>query len=165
MTGTSRRYSWASSSWARRPRRARLPSLLLVPALAFAQARVITVAADGSGDYRTVQAALDAAPSGNALIRIRPGTYYEPHIQLRGTGTSPSQVVLSYDRSAGTAGGTFKSASVLVTGDDFYADNLTVENTFSRHRPLTQEGSQAVALRVTGDRAVFRRVRFLGYQD
>jgi pectin methylesterase-like acyl-CoA thioesterase len=30
---------------------------------------------------------------------------------------------------------------------------------------LKQEGSQAVALKITGDRAVFRRVRFLGYQD
>jgi pectin methylesterase-like acyl-CoA thioesterase len=74
-------------------------------------------------------------------------------------------VVLSYDLSAGTAGGTTKSASVTVSGDDFYAENLTIENTFSRTRPLEHEGSQAVALKVTGDRAVFRKVRFLGYQD
>ena len=42
---------------------------------------------------------------------------------------------------------------------------LTIENTFSRNKPLTQQGSQAVALRVNGDRAIFRHVRFLGYQD
>ncbi len=131
----------------------------------------ITVAADGSGDFKNVQAAVDAAPQAGAVIRIKPGTYREmvvidkPHIQLRGTGSDPRQVVLSYDLSAGTAGGTGKSASVLVNGDNFYAANLTIENTFSRGRPLTQQGSQAVALRVRGDRAVFRQVRLLGYQD
>ena len=34
-----------------------------VPAFA---ATTVTVAADGSGNYRTVQAAIDAAPTGNA---------------------------------------------------------------------------------------------------
>jgi pectin methylesterase-like acyl-CoA thioesterase len=105
------------------------------------------------------------------VIYLRPGTYREKlvigkaHIEFRGTGTAASQAVLSYDDSAGNAGGTTKSASVTVSGDDFYAENLTIENTFSRSRTLTQEGSQAVALKVSGDRAVFRNVRFLGYQD
>src|SRR5271165_1949385 len=131
----------------------------------------LTVAADGSGDFKTVQAAVDAAPAGGSVIHIRPGIYREKlvvnkaHIQLRGTGSDASKVVLSYDDSAGSAGGTTKSASVTVSGDDFYAENLTMENTFSRTRPLTQEGSQAVALRISGDRAVLRNVRFLGYQD
>lgn len=74
-------------------------------------------------------------------------------------------MVLTYHLSSATAGGTYKSASTTVARDDFYAEKLTFENTFSRSRPLTAEGSQAVALGVTGDRAVFRRVRFLGYQD
>lgn len=132
---------------------------------------VSTVAVDGSGDFKTVQAAVDAAPSSGVAIHIRPGTYREklvitrPHIQLRGTGSDASKVVLSYDDSSGTAGGTTKSASVTVSGDDFYAENLTMENTFSRTRALTQEGSQAVALRISGDRSVLRNVRFLGYQD
>jgi pectin methylesterase-like acyl-CoA thioesterase len=129
------------------------------------------VAADGSGDFKTVQEAIDRAPADGSVIRIKPGVYREavtaakPHIELRGGGGRPEDVVLTFDKSAGTAGGTGKSASVLVTGDDFYAGNLTIENSFSRNRPLTPEGSQAVALRVGGDRAVFRRVRFLGYQD
>ena len=134
-------------------------------------AEPVVVAKDGSGDFQTVQAAIDAASPAGAVIRIRPGTYIEkiviekPKIQLRGLGADPSQVVLSFNLSSGTAGGTFKSASTTVTGDDFYAENLTFENTFSRSRGLTQQGSQAVALRVIGDRAVFRHVRFLGYQD
>jgi pectin methylesterase-like acyl-CoA thioesterase len=132
---------------------------------------VLTVAQDGSGDFQAVQAAVDAAPLTGAAIHIRPGVYHEKlvvnraHIQLRGTGTDASNVVLSYGDSAGTAGGTTKSASVTVSGDDFYAENLTIENTFSRTRALTQEGSQAVALKISGDRSVLRNVRFLGYQD
>ena len=131
----------------------------------------VTVALDGSGDFKTVQAAVDAAGDGSCDIRIKPGTYREevtiakPGIRLRGAGAGPKEVVLSFDKSAGTAGGTGKSASVLVTGDDFYAENLTIENTFSRTHGLTPEGSQAVALRLRGDRAVLRRVRLLGYQD
>lgn len=126
------------------------------------------VAPDGSADFKTVSAAL---ASGATDIRIKPGLYKEhltidrSGVQLRGLGSTPQDVVLSYDLSAGTAGGTTKSASVTVSGDDFLAENLTIENTFSRTRPLAHEGSQAVALKVTGDRAIFRRVRFLGYQD
>jgi hypothetical protein len=132
---------------------------------------LFTVGSDGSADFKTVQAAVDAAPASGADIRIRPGTYREKlvinkaHIQLRGTGSDASQVVLSYDDSSGTAGGTTKSASMTITGDDFYAENLTMENTFSRTRALTQEGSQAVALKISGDRSVLRNVRFLGFQD
>ncbi len=146
----------------------RAPLLLLFAAAAFAQPKPVTVAADSSGDFTTVGAAL---ASGAKVIRIKPGTYREvlnipqSGIQLRGAGARPQDVVLTYDNSAASAGGTTKSASITVSGDDFYAANLTIENSFSRNRPLTQEGSQAVALKITGDRAVFRNVRFLGYQD
>jgi pectin methylesterase-like acyl-CoA thioesterase len=142
--------------------------LLFAAAAAFAQPKAVTVARDASGDFTTVAAAIE---SGAKVIRLKPGTYREllnipqSGIQLRGAGARPEDVVLTYDNSAGTAGGTTKSASITVSGDDFYAENLTIENSFSRTRALKQEGSQAVALKITGDRAVFRRVRFLGYQD
>jgi pectin methylesterase-like acyl-CoA thioesterase len=128
----------------------------------------VTVSQDGKGDYTSVQAAVDA---GASVLHIGPGTYHElihiarSGIQLRGTGARPQDVVLTFDNSAGTAGGTTNSASVSVSGDDFHAENLTIENSFSRNRALTQAGSQAVALEITGDRGVFRNVRFLGYQD
>jgi pectin methylesterase-like acyl-CoA thioesterase len=143
-----------------------LPWLLAVAA--WAQPRTVTVATDGSGDFPSVAAALE---SGAGVIRIKPGIYKQvlnitrSGAQLRGLGDRPEQVVLTYDNSSATAGGTTKSASVTVSGDDFYAENLTFENSYSRTRPLSQEGSQAVAIKITGDRAVFRRVRFLGYQD
>src|SRR5258708_33300860 len=149
----------------------RLPILFLLISTTGARVVKVTVSADGSGDFKSIQAAVDAATVDGAVIRIRPGIYREMvvinknHVQLRGTGNDPSQVVLSYDLSSGTAGGTGKSASTTITGDDFYAENLTFENTFSRNRPLTREGSQAVPCRFTCHRPVFPHVRFLGYQD
>jgi pectin methylesterase-like acyl-CoA thioesterase len=143
-------------------------ALLAVVLTAGLRAASVTVTADGSGQFRSVNEALD---SGADDIRIRPGTYREHlaiarrGVHLRGLGARAEEVVLTFDLSAGTAGGTTNSASITVSGDDFYAENLTIENSFSRKRPLTEQGSQAVALKVTGDRAVFRRVRFLGYQD
>src|SRR5258706_4391265 len=149
-----------------------LPILfLLISTASAARITKVTVSQDGNADFKSIQAAVDAATDDGVVIRIRPGIYRElivinkNHIQLRGTGSDPNQVVLSYDLSSATAGGTGKSASTRITGNDFYAENVTFENTFSRNKPLTREGSQAVALRVTGDRAVFRHVRFLGYQD
>ena len=94
------------------------------------------VAPDGKdGAYKTVQAALDASSDGTAIY-IAPGVYREKlritknKIALIGTGKAPDDVVLTWDDSAGTAGGTGKSFSVSVTGDDFSADNLTIENDF-----------------------------------
>ena len=149
----------------------RLVALLFSAGLAPA-ANQVTVAADGSGAFRTVQSAINAAPTGGSVITIRPGVYHEhieigkPFIHLRGSGALPSDVVLTFNLSNGTAGNnTGASASTVVTGDDFTAENLTFENSFSRDRPLNKEGSQAVALRISGDRAIFRHVRFLGYQD
>ena len=139
--------------------------------MALSAAGTVVVAKDGTGDFQTIQAAVDAAAPAGAVIRIRPGTYVEKlvigkaKIQLRGLGADPKEVVLSFNQSSQMAGGTTKSASTTVSGDDFYAENLTFENSYSRTNGLTQPNSQAVALKMTGDRAVFRKVRFLGYQD
>ena len=130
----------------------------------------VIVSTDGSGDYRSVQQAIDALPLDGGTVRIRPGVYREvvtvnkPHVRLDGAADS-SKVVIVFNKSHGTAGGTIKSATVTVTGDDFFAEGITVANDFSVNRPLAPEGSQAVALAVKGDRAVFRNVRFLGAQD
>ena len=133
--------------------------------------KTLVVAADGSGQFRTVQEAVDAVPEGNARIEIKPGEYRQVvaikanGIELRGAGKRPEDVVLVYDNSAASSGGTGKSGSVSVSGDDFYAENLTIANDFEKRHPRTNEGSQAVALLMTGDRGVFRHVRLLGYKD
>jgi pectinesterase len=148
-----------------------IAALALTAATALAVQRTLVVAADGSGQFKTVQAAVDAAPDGNVRIDIKPGEYREVlhiaanDIKLHGTGKNPADVLLIYDNSAGTAGGTNRSGSVNVTGDDFVAENLTIANDFEKRHGRTNQGSQAVALMITGDREVLRHVRLLGYQD
>ena len=140
--------------------------------LATAQAKpTVTVAADGSAKFTTVQAAVDVAPEQGEVVRIAPGVYKEKlsisknGVELRGMGERSEDVVLTYDDSAATAGGTGKSGSVTVTGNDFHAENLTIQNDWEKTHVRTQEGSQAVALKISGDREVLRRVRLLGDQD
>jgi polygalacturonase len=130
------------------------------------------VAADGTGDYYSIQQAINAIPaSGHATISVAPGIYREvlsinkPYIQLRSANPDPGKTVVVDDRSAGANGGTLHSATVNVTADNFFAENITLENDFNRTHPQLPEGSQALALLVTGDRAVFHNVRVLGNQD
>ena len=152
--------------------RAALAGVGLLAGGCWAQKPVVTVSAvSGAGMFTTVQAAVDSATDKGLVVKISPGTYREKlhvaanGIELRGMGTGPEQVVLSWDDSAGTAGGTGKSGSVTVTGDDFVAANLTMENAWERTHASTHEGAQAVALVINGDREVLRRVRLLGFQD
>ncbi|HEV8428844.1 MAG TPA: pectate lyase [Pyrinomonadaceae bacterium] len=127
----------------------------------------ITVAADGSGDFKTVQQALDHVPDNNnqpVVIKIKSGIYQEQirvvtgkrHVTLR--GEDPQNTVLTFKLSALQAGNTRLAFSTLINGDDFRAENLTFENTFGT-------GSQAVALFVDAERASFENCRFLGWQD
>jgi pectin methylesterase-like acyl-CoA thioesterase len=136
------------------------------------KAAVISVAADGSGDYPSIQRALDMAPkSGGAVISVAPGVYREvltidkPNITLLGASSDAGKIVVVNDRNAGENGGTFHSATVNVTADDFSAENITFENDFNRTHPQLFSGSQALALLITGDRAIFHNVRLLGNQD
>ena len=105
------------------------------------------------------------------MIRIAPGTYREKvHIRNRTSfslaqGSGREDVVLSWDDAAISSGGTSKSGSVTVDADGFEAENLTIENTWENEHARTQEGSQAVALLMSSDRAVLDRVRLLGAQD
>lgn len=135
------------------------------------------VAADGSGDFKTVQEAINAAPqlAGSDkpwVIGVKPGTYREVvyiqrekrQITLRGEGDDPAKTVITYDLNANMIGkdgqkiGTFRTPTVYIDADDFSAENLTFENSAGRV-------GQALALRVDGDRVSFRNCRFLGYQD
>ena len=127
----------------------------------------IVVAADGSGDFRTVQQAVDHVPDNNnkpVVIHIKPGVYKEQvrvsagkrYLTFR--GNDPRNTVLTYQLSAQKAGNTRLTFSTLINADDFRAENLTFENSFGT-------GSQAVALFVDAARASFQNCRFLGWQD
>ncbi len=131
----------------------------------------VTVAADGTGQYRTVQAAIDAVPSNNTtrrVITIKPGTYREivimdkPYVTLQGTGSSPSSTLIVNNRSAYTSG-TSGSFTARITGKEAIVTNLTISNDFDENS--TPDGHQAVALRVDGDRSQLINVRVLGDQD
>jgi polygalacturonase len=131
----------------------------------------IYVSKDSTGEYHTVQSAIDAAPATGATIHIAPGTYREtvvidkPNIRLIGGGSDPSATVIVNDKSASTSGGTMHSATVTVHGNHFFAANLTITNDWNRTHPQTAQGSQAVALAITADRAILTRVHLLGNQD
>ena len=129
--------------------------------------KAITVGTAGA-DFATIQAAVNAAPEEGAVIRIRPGVYREvvhvdkPKIQLRGEGDDWTKVVLVYGNSAASTCGTSCSATLFVTGSDFFAGNMTIANDYSKTSDVP---SQAVALSLRADRAVVRHVRLLGAQD
>ncbi|MFI7629252.1 pectinesterase family protein [Microbispora rosea] len=133
-----------------------------------------TVAADGTGMYRTVQSAIDAVASGNSsrkVITIKPGTYREivtipankPYITLQGLGSSPADVVIVDNHYAGGNGGTFNSATAFVNGHDSALANLTISNDYVEDGSTVNQ--QAVALNLNADRAVLSNVRLLGDQD
>jgi len=141
--------------------------LATVPAARASAETRLRVAPAGAA-YASVQAAVDALPAEGGVIEIAPGTYREKinvaraHVRFKGLGRKPQDVVLVWGDASATVGGTFKSASVTITGDDFQARNLTIANDY--HLKATVP-SQAVALFVNGDRAVFDRLRLLGAQD
>jgi polygalacturonase len=136
-----------------------------------AEDETLYVAADGTGDFYSIQRALDAAPKDGALVLVAPGTYREvitvnkPNIRLRSANKDAAKTVIVMDKSSGTAGGTLHSATVNVTADNFFAENITFANDFNATHPQLPAGSQALALLITGDKALFHNVRLLGNQD
>jgi pectinesterase len=134
------------------------------------------VAGDGSGEYKTIRAAVDACPQITRdegrrwVIFVKPGTYKElVYVQREKrfvsiVGADARNTVLTFDLSSGVAGadgkaiGTFRTPTLEIDADDFAVENLTVANSAGRKGP-------ALALRVEGDRVAFRHCRFTGYQD
>ncbi|MCL3994275.1 pectinesterase family protein, partial [Streptomyces lavenduligriseus] len=147
-----------------------------------AAAATLTVAKDGSGQYTTVQAAVNAVPANNAsrvVIAVKPGTYREtvkvpsnkPHVTIQGTGASRKDTVIVYNNASGTPKpdgsgtyGTGGSATVAVEADDFQARNLSITNDFDEaaHQDIAQ---QAVALRTASDKVFLDGVIVSGDQD
>lgn len=140
----------------------------------FAQHIQVTVAADGSGDVKTVQAALDRVPVNNKTpfrIYIKNGTYREK-LRLDSSknfvhmvGQSEDGVILTYDDHPGMndANGrpvnTQSSQSFMIAADDFTAEKITFRN------DAGFTAGQAVAVQSRGDRMVFSNCRFIGNQD
>lgn len=133
------------------------------------------VAPDGSGSHTTVQAAVDAAPVRRTapwVIAIKPGRYPEHVVVpaektfLTFRGEDATTTIITDDRNFNTLkpdGGKYStpdSATAFIQANDFTAENITFENTTTREQKI-----QALAIYMIGDRGVFRRCRFLGWQD
>jgi len=130
------------------------------------------VATDGSGDFTTVQAAIDAVPAfrkqHRTKIFIKKGIYKEKVIvapcKINISLIGESGAVIVYDDFAqkpnyfGEETSTSGSASIYLYAPDFYAENIIFQNTAG---PV----GQAVACLVSCDRCCFRNCRFLGFQD
>lgn len=133
----------------------------------------------GHGDFTSVQAAVTAATGSGWTLVIAPGTYRETvavdvtrtGMSWLGAGGDPRDVVIVYDNAAGTpkpGGGTYGtsgSATTLVQADGFTARDLTFANDWLRADHPGISGTQAVAIKIQGDRSAFHHCRFLGHQD
>jgi len=146
---------------------------MLMSLATFADQPDFVVAADGSGNFRTVQEAINAVPDfrkKETLIFIKKGVYKEKLV-LAGSktnvvfiGEDRNQTILTYDDYASKKNrfdeeiGTTGSSSFYAFGDGFRAENITFENAAG---PV----GQAVAVRIDGDMVAFINCRFLGFQD
>ncbi|XP_015875076.3 putative pectinesterase/pectinesterase inhibitor 22 [Ziziphus jujuba] len=126
------------------------------------------VAADGSGRYRTITEAINAAPSYSTrryIIYVKKGVYREnvdmkrkkTNIMLVGDGIGETVVTGNRNFMQGLT--TFRTATVAVSGKGFIARDMTFRNTAG------PEKHQGVALRVDSDQSAFYRCSMEGYQD
>lgn len=142
-------------------------------------AKRLTVAQDGSGDFVTIQSAVNAVRDlgqWRVTIFIKKGIYQEKlvipdwKIKISLIGEDKMQTIITNSDYSGKAfpGGkdafgnekfsTYTSHTLLIQGADCTLENLTVENGAGRV-------GQAVALHVEGDRCVVKNCRILGNQD
>lgn len=131
---------------------------------------LLTVAADGTGDFCTIQGAVDFVPANNAqrvVVSVKNGTYTEivyipsnkPQITVR--GESRAGTVQRYANNCNlncAVSGNYRT-SFGVESNDFVLENITLHNT------TPQGGSQAEALRTNGLRATVNQVNLKSYQD
>ena len=146
--------------------------LLLLVAVSgtWAQERqdTIVVSRDGTGNFRTLQEAIESARAFmdyTVTIYVKNGVYKEKVIvpswveNIDIIGEDRDKTIITYDDHANiNKMGTFRTYTVKVEGSDITFKNLTIENN------AAQLG-QAVALHTEGDRLKFINCRILGNQD
>ena len=146
--------------------------LLLLVAVSgtWAQERrdTLVVSRDGTGDFRTLQEAIESARAFmdyTVTIYVKNGVYKEKVIvpswveNIDIIGEDRDKTIITYDDHANiNKMGTFRTYTVKVEGSDITFKNLTIENN------AAQLG-QAVALHTEGDRLKFINCRILGNQD
>ena len=133
---------------------------------------MITVAKDNSGDFNSIQQAVDSIPAGTPeTIYIKKGIYKE-RVEVRKNnvsfvGESRDDTIITESYYArmimpdGSKRGTFRSYTFFVYADNFTASNLTFENAAG----FGDEFGQAIAVYAEGDNLTFRNCKILGHQD
>ncbi|KAL8490617.1 hypothetical protein ACS0TY_022571 [Phlomoides rotata] len=128
----------------------------------------VLVAQDGSGQFRTIKEAIARIPKKNNrpfVIHVKAGLYKEYVDIPKGAnqvilvGDGPLKTRITGKKCYAKGVKTFQSATVGINGEDFFAKDIAFENTAGAI------GHQAVALRVSSDKAVFHNVHIDGYQD
>ncbi|KAL8486192.1 hypothetical protein ACS0TY_023042 [Phlomoides rotata] len=128
----------------------------------------IVVAKDGSGQFKTINDAVASLPqksNDSIVIYVKAGLYEENvempknvnNVMLVGDGPLKTRITGKKCFAKGVK--TFFTATFGVNGEDFFAKDIAFENTAGAL------GHQAVALRVSADKAVFYNVHIDGYQD
>ncbi|XP_030553416.1 probable pectinesterase/pectinesterase inhibitor 12 [Rhodamnia argentea] len=159
------RRQMSSAEWLSRNDR----SLLEAPITSFHPRKVITVAADGSGMFRTISDAIRLAVPDNSnrrtIIHIKKGVYREllripahkTNIFLVGDGDS--RTIITGNRNYVDGWQTYQTATVGISARGFMARDITFANTAGPTK------HQAAALRVNADFAAFYHCGIHGYQD
>lgn len=137
--------------------------------------KIIVVAQDGSGDFSTIQEAINCVQE-KTLIQVKAGVYKEvvtissdqPAIHLKGEGAEQTKITFNHYagllNEKGEKLGTTQSATVFIDAHEFIAEALTFENSY--YRPgLDSPGRQAVAVNTTGQQNQFINCAFKGFQD
>ncbi len=132
------------------------------------------IAKDGSGDFTSIQAAIDAVPMSSrvpTILLVRMDEYHEKVIvnkdNIRIIGEARDRTVITNSGCAKDLGpdgkekGTFLSYTFLVTGKNVEVENITIRNDAGDGR----EVGQAVAVYAAGDRGTWRNVRMIASQD
>ena len=132
------------------------------------------IAKDGSGDFTSIQAAIDAVPMNHrqpTILLVRMDEYHEKVVvnkdNIRIIGEARDRTVITNSGCAkdlneeGKEKGTFLSYTFLVTGDNVEVENITIRNDAGDGRDV----GQAVAVYAAGDRGVWRNVRMIAHQD
>ncbi len=131
----------------------------------------ITVAKDGSGDYKTIQEAINDAksfPDSNIIITIKPGVYeekvcvYSWNNKLTLRGEDPTNTIIKYNDNFKSINlgrnSTFHTYTVKIEANETVLENITIINS-------SGAVGQAVALHVEGDKCKFINCKILGNQD
>ncbi len=131
----------------------------------------ITVALDGSGDFTSIQEAINqchAYPYEPITIFIKNGIYkekiklHEWNTNLHLIGESKENTIITFndyfDKIGVGRNSTFYTYAMLVEANDVVLKNLTIENSSGQVR-------QAIALSVTSTHVAVINCKLLGHQD